>query len=208
MSSGTAPSPSARARATRELLMDAALAEFSAFGYRRSSMEGVARRAGVSRGTLYLHWKSKEDLFRGIVEVLHEDHLAAMQDVLEQEQPELEPALLAMLEARFLRFVELTSGSTHAAELYDLHGRMCGDIARASQERSEQLLALLVGRAVSSGEADLSRSGLTPAQVAAALFDCAHGAKGEDPSLATPEIFRERLGRIVRLIVGGLGSGR
>ncbi len=205
MSSATS-APATRGQATSALVLEAALAEFSAFGYRRSSMEGVARRAGVSRATLYLHWKGKQELFRGIVEQLHEDHLAAMQEVLEQEHGDLESALIAILQARFLRFVELTSGSPHAAELYDLHGRMCGDIARASQERSEQLLARLVRQAVSSGQADISQSGLTPARIASALFDCAHGAKGEDPSLATPEMFRERLARIVRLLVVGLRS--
>lgn len=163
-------------------------------------------RAGVSRATLYLYWSSKAELFRGIVRQLHEEHLAAMEAVLERQHSSLEAALLAMLEARFLRFVELTSESPHAAELYDLHSRMCGEIARSSQERSERLLELLVRRAHERGEADLSRSGLTPSGAASVLFDCAHGAKGEDPSLATPTGFRRRLGRAVRLLSIGLGA--
>ena len=81
--SSTTSAPATRGQATRALLLEAALAEFSAFGFRRSSMEGVAMRAGVSRATLYLHWKSKAELFRGIVEQLHEDHLEAMEEVLE-----------------------------------------------------------------------------------------------------------------------------
>ena len=97
-----------------------------------------------------------------------------MAEVLDEQHEDLETALNAILKARFLRFVELTSASPHAAELYDLHGRMCGDIARASQERSEQLLERLVRGAADRGEADLSRSCLTPAGVASALFDCAH----------------------------------
>ena len=206
MSQSTVTRTSARVEATRALLLEGALAEFSAFGFRRSSMEGVALRAGVSRGTLYLHWKSKADLFRGIVQALHEEHLAAMEAVLEDEHDSLEESLTAILEARFLRFVRLTSESTHAAELYDLHSRMCGDIARASQERSEQLLARFLRKAVADGRADLGRSGMTPAKAASVLFDCAHGAKGEDPSLATPALFRERLARIVRLLVIGLSG--
>ena len=65
-----------------------------------------------------------------------------------------------------------------AAELFDLHGRLCGDVALASQERSEKLIAKLVRNAVNSGEADLSAAGLSPARVASVIFDCAHGAKG------------------------------
>jgi hypothetical protein len=130
-----------------------------------------------------------------------------MEAVLAAPPAGLEAALVAMLQARFVRFVELTSDTPHAAEFYDLHGRLCGDIARASQERSERLLARLIRRAVAAGEADLAPSGLSPARVASVLFDCAHGAKGEDPSLTTPKMFRARLARIVRVLVVGLGGG-
>ena len=195
---------SKRAAATRVALLEAALEEFSAFGFRRTSMESVARRAGVSRATLYLYWKSKDNLFRDLVEQTHEDQVAAMELVYAKEPGDFEHRLLAMLEARFLRFIELTSASPHAAELFDLHGRLCGDVALASQEKSEKLIAKLVRNAVASGEADLSAAGLSPARVASVIFDCAHGAKGEDPSKSTPADYRIRLGLVVRVLVTGL----
>lgn len=195
----------ARSLSTREALLAAATEEFAAFGVRRTSMEGVARRAGVSRATLYAHWRSRDDLFRGLVTVLHDEHEAEMAAVLDRDAP-FEERLLAMLEARFLRFVELTSATPHAAELYDQHGRLCGDIARDSQARSEKLLARLVRQAAAAGELDLSRCGLSPARVAGVLFDCAHGAKGEDASRAVPAEFRERLRRSVAVLVHGLSA--
>ena len=200
----TAPSISSRAQTTRAALLDSALQEFSAFGFRRSSMESVARRAGVSRATLYTHWNAKTELFRALVEQLHWEHVEAMEHVLVDGGAGLEARVLAVLEARFVRFVELTSGSPHATELYDQHGRLCGDVARASQERSERLLARLLRDAGSAGEVDLARIGLSAARVAAVLFDCAHGAKGENPSVTTREEFRERLRHAVRVLVRGL----
>ena len=98
-----------RTATTRAALLEGALHEFSAFGYRRSSMESVARRAGVSRATLYLHWSGKEELFRALVEQLHEEHVAEMEAVLDAGDLAFEDRLLAILEARFLRFVELTA---------------------------------------------------------------------------------------------------
>ncbi len=191
--------------ATSAALLQAAMEEFSVHGFRRSSMESVARRAGVSRATLYTHWKGKEELFRALVRGLHEDHLAAMGAAAsEHASGSLEDRLVAVFEARFGQWVALTAVSPHAAELYDLHSRLCGDIARDSQERSERLLAGLLRDAVRRGEADLAASGLSAPKAAAALFDCAHGAKGEDPSSTTPAEFSERLGRIVRLVVSGL----
>jgi hypothetical protein len=113
-----------------------------------------------------------------------------------------------MLEARFLVFVQLTSATPHAAELYDLHSRLCGDIARSSQTRSERLLERLIRQAARAGEVDLERLGMSAPRVAEVLFDCAHGAKGEDPSQTTPEQFRQRLARTVRVLVAGMQPRR
>lgn len=198
----------ARSRATRAALLHAAIAEFATFGFRRASIEGVARRAGVSRATLYLHWSSKEALIRALVQHLHDEHLAAMQRVLNDPPAGLEARLTAVLEARFLRFVELMSGSPHAAEFYDMHNRLCGDIARESQRRSRQLLARLLRDADRAGEVDLGRVGLNAARVAEVLFDCAHGAKGEEPSLISPEEFKARLRHAVHILVTGLQARR
>ena len=124
-----APETTPRTAATRAALLEGALHEFSAFGYRRSSMESVARRAGVSRATLYLHWSGKEELFRALVEQLHEEHVAEMEAVLDAGDLAFEDRLIAILEARFLRFVELTA--TGPAKAYGLHPRK-GTIAVGS----------------------------------------------------------------------------
>lgn len=50
----------------REIL-DAALAVFAGRGFAAASMEQVAARAGISKGTLYLYFPSKEDLFKAVV---------------------------------------------------------------------------------------------------------------------------------------------
>ncbi|MGB5345686.1 MAG: TetR/AcrR family transcriptional regulator [Woeseia sp.] len=48
-------------------LTDAALQEFAANGYDATPVEAVARRAGVSKGLLYLYFKTKEELFKAVV---------------------------------------------------------------------------------------------------------------------------------------------
>ena len=50
----------------REIL-DAALAVLSERGYMGSRMEDIARRAGVSKGTLYVYFPTKADLVRALV---------------------------------------------------------------------------------------------------------------------------------------------
>ncbi len=48
--------------------MNAALDEFLDKGFAATRVEDVARRAGVAKGTIYLNFKDKEDLFAAIVE--------------------------------------------------------------------------------------------------------------------------------------------
>jgi AcrR family transcriptional regulator len=61
-----------RGRATREQLVDAASALFAAHGYEDTSIEAVLREAGVSRGSLYHHFPSKDALFWAVLERVNE----------------------------------------------------------------------------------------------------------------------------------------
>jgi len=54
--------------AKRRQIMDGARRTFLANGFDAASMNEIARTAGVSKGTLYVYFKSKEELFEAIVE--------------------------------------------------------------------------------------------------------------------------------------------
>lgn len=65
-----AASPSRREQqkeAKRLALVDAALAVFSRVGFAAAKIDDVAEEAGVSKGTVYLYFDSKEQLFEGMV---------------------------------------------------------------------------------------------------------------------------------------------
>ena len=60
--------PDARADgAKRRQIIDGACRVFLAQGFDAASMGAIAREAGVSKGTLYVYFKSKEELFEAIV---------------------------------------------------------------------------------------------------------------------------------------------
>ena len=54
-------------QAKRLALIEAALAVFSRVGFAAAKIDDVAEEAGVSKGTVYLYFDSKEDLFEGMV---------------------------------------------------------------------------------------------------------------------------------------------
>lgn len=72
----------------RDHVLESALQIFARFGYRKTSMEEIAREARISRPGLYFLFSSKQELFRAAVTRALECDLAAAERVLaERERP-------------------------------------------------------------------------------------------------------------------------
>src|SRR3979411_1999329 len=56
-----------RAAERRSAIIEAAMDEFIARGFAATRLDDVAKRAGVAKGTIYLHFKDKEALFQELV---------------------------------------------------------------------------------------------------------------------------------------------
>jgi AcrR family transcriptional regulator len=63
----TKPRWERRKDARPQELLEAAIDLFVERGYAATRLEDVARRAGVSKGTLYLYYENKEELFKAVV---------------------------------------------------------------------------------------------------------------------------------------------
>lgn len=61
------PSRADKAAETRAAIVGAALAEFLDRGFAGARLDEISKRAGVAKGTIYIHFKDKEALFEGIV---------------------------------------------------------------------------------------------------------------------------------------------
>jgi AcrR family transcriptional regulator len=61
------PTRQRRKEARPQELLDAAIALFAEKGFAATRSDEVAARAGVSKGTLYLYYPSKEELFKAVV---------------------------------------------------------------------------------------------------------------------------------------------
>jgi AcrR family transcriptional regulator len=60
----------------------AALEVFAEKGFAAARLDEIARRAGVSKGTLYLYFKDKEDLFRAVVRDAIAPNVAAITEAI------------------------------------------------------------------------------------------------------------------------------
>lgn len=80
----------AEAAATREALIDAAEEMFMEHGVARTSLEQIARHAGMTRGAVYWHFKNKADLFRAMLERIRmpfEDLIREIDDPAVHDSP-------------------------------------------------------------------------------------------------------------------------
>ncbi len=78
--------------ARRDRLLAAALKCFSRDGFHQTTTADIVRESGVSQGTLYLYFKSKDDLIAALADDRHQ-HEAALNALAEHEEDPLKSIL-------------------------------------------------------------------------------------------------------------------
>lgn len=66
------------AEATRRAILDSAADAFVEHGYLEASLDDIARAARVTKGALYHHFTSKQDLFRAVFEEVEDQMVRAV----------------------------------------------------------------------------------------------------------------------------------
>lgn len=135
-------------------LMAAALDLFVERGYAATRLDEVAARAGVSKGTLYLYFSSKEDLFKAVVRETIVPMIHAYQrDVEQSELPSDQ-----LLPALFRRWWE-TFGATKLAGIAKLIMSEAGNFPEVAEffhaeviEPNAALIAVVIRRGIDRGE--------------------------------------------------------
>ena len=59
-------------------ILDAAAELMLRWGYNKTTIDDIARYAGVAKGTIYLHWKTREDLFTALMK---REYIRLVEDV-------------------------------------------------------------------------------------------------------------------------------
>ena len=191
------------------LILNAAFAQFGRYGFRKTSMDDIAREADISRASIYSYFENKEEILRELSAALHELTLAdAKRHLIAKPIPapgESFPDLSARVEAalidRFCPFLDVKTNSEHGAEITNENSRLCGDIVRASQIRFRDILATALRRSVRSGEIDLKASNLTASAAAEIIHLSVAGLKQDAPDTAT---FQARVATFVGVFFAGL----
>jgi AcrR family transcriptional regulator len=198
----TAPRETERRSARREEILDAAVVVFAHYGYRRASLDEIARESGSSRTALYHYFRNKDGIFRAMIEALQERTLARARGAAERDTTPAE-RLVGALEARLGSFHELVWQSRHRRELLDAAARQSGPALAAGLAVFQKLLVGILRRAERDGVIDLRGRSLRAETAAALLVRCAEGLKAGDPP-PSPQEFREGLATVVGIFLRGL----
>jgi AcrR family transcriptional regulator len=100
-----------RSRATRQRLLEAAVACLAEHGWAGSTVTVVAERAGVSRGAAQHHFPTREDLFTAAVEYVAEERSTALRALFPQAAADDRRAVISAL-------VDLYTGPLFRAALH------------------------------------------------------------------------------------------
>jgi AcrR family transcriptional regulator len=187
----------------RGSILDAAVSCFARYGYRRTTMDEVAREAGISRAALYLYFENKESLFRAISASIDEKLLASA-EAAATRPGSLEQRLTGVFDAKISEVFELLADTEHGAELLDENNRICGDISTDCKERFQAILVKVLLDAEQADEIVLDKRGLSAENAADLIHSAVAGVESFMGPDLTPDRFRQELAQMLKILVAGI----
>jgi len=123
------PEPPAQHDARRQAILEAAFVTFCQYGFRRTAMEDIARASGLSRASLYLHYRNKQDIFQSLTQTYFDRTSSRIKAALLPGMPPSD-ALAAVFDAKAGPELEAILASPHGAELLDVKASSVADLVR------------------------------------------------------------------------------
>jgi len=137
-----------------EEILQAALEEFIAKGYAGTRLEDVAKRAGISKGLVYVYFDTKEKLFKAVIRTFLVPHVQMLRDEVDTSELSSE----SLLRGPVLRLMKKIIGSRmhELIRLLIAEGPRHPDLTAFYYEevvsRGMALLQRIIDRGVARGE--------------------------------------------------------
>jgi len=147
---------------TRSRILDAAERVFSRRGVSRTSLDDIARAAGVTRGAIYWHFKDKADLFGAMLGRV----ALPMEEMLQRTSEAAGDDPLAHVRGRSVAVLRKVAGDARARRVFDVVAHKCEyvDEMAAVGRRINSMRANCLAQ-LESGFRNAIRRGLLPASV-------------------------------------------
>lgn len=197
-----APSATSAASATpvapeqddrRRRILDAALAEFAARGFASASTNAIAQEAGVAKGLVFHHFKSKEELFLAVNDEVIARLVPLFDKTIASAPKDLFARIFAWTEVK----LRLVREDPQALKFFLVAATDAPEPVRTqARERSEALMRELMPRFFEGLDTSKLRPGVSPQEAMEALWLLSAGferqlmpllSAGKDTSLALVE---------------------
>jgi AcrR family transcriptional regulator len=189
--------PTDTSAARRAAILDAAVQVFLRYGFKKTSMDDLARAAGLSRQGLYLHFSTKEALFKDAVLRMVTAMRAAGRAALARDELDVEERILGAFEAAHGHAVG-QPGAEHMNELFETAAQLVGP---AIDELEAGLVADLTRLLRTSGVAARWKdAGVSAKDLAENLYATSYGVKHRVATLAA---YRDRMRTAIQIACRG-----
>jgi AcrR family transcriptional regulator len=176
----------------------AALAVFGRYGYQRTSMDLIAKAAGISRPALYQHFSGKDGVFRAAGERIADELISTAGTAAAADAPTAE-RLYRALAAK----LDFAAGPVDPGFRGDLIAEASARLPDLQASMKARHAAVIEKILHSAADIDLAEAAIPAGDVAVVLLDALTGiAQQDEPA----EELRRRLRQMVNLTVRGLRS--
>jgi len=192
---------------TRDQILDATERIMSRYGFRKMTMEDIAKEARVGRRTIYLYFKNKEDVALSSIGRVVESAQAKMKEILASDDSDVVEKLRQMLRERVMRRVRAV------AEYHESLDEIFEVVRPAYIERRRQyffieqdLISQVLEAGIEAGKVHITN----PMNVAAILLQATNAYLPYSLSvreLGNPDQIEKQLNQMVDLLVKGLSKG-
>lgn len=185
----------------QQVILAAAWKAFAAYGFRKTSMDDIARGADMSRPALYLHYRNKEDIFRHLAQAHYDQAVASVAGALAAPGPVGE-RLAAAFVAQGGAVAETMLRSPHGMELMDAGSATASDIVETGEARLRGVYANWLSQQAQAGRVRFTGEVTEVAATMAAALKGIKAAGGDYP------VYLARISQLAALLGAGLETGR
>ncbi|WP_037307941.1 TetR/AcrR family transcriptional regulator [Ruegeria halocynthiae] len=180
----------------QKAILSSAFQAFATYGFRKTSMDDIARGAGMSRPAVYLHYKNKEAIVSRLTQVYYTEKSAAVAAALAMQGPV--PDVLARAIRAQTEGMAVILASPHGLEMLDATKSMSSGIISEGEAQLAGLYADWLSQQEQAGRVRLFTDAAETARTITATL------KGLKLSSAGADDYEKRVVQLAALIGAGL----
>lgn len=177
-------------------ILASALEAFAAYGFRKTSMDDIAKGAGMSRPAVYLHYKNKEAIVRSLTQAHYAEKIAGVASALSGGGTV--PQIIARAIDAQIDGMAMILASPHGVEMLDASKSTASDIVDEGEAELTGLYADWLRREAADGRVRIPDGPDETARTITATL------KGVKLTASSADEFERRISQLAALLGAGL----